>query len=138
MALVIKKPTSTKTGRTTSKVPSTSNVARSVSAPPTFAVPFGKGSNTYPVLQTLAADRVSLYLKLANLIRSVIDSGKPSELTKMRSYLRGVMQPSSADRCNRDLNILKKYLEEYATSRNPDTLLGILSNTDGFLKSKKV
>ncbi|AEH21909.1 VHS1096 protein [Vibrio phage 1] len=69
------------------------------------------------------------------LMLSMIESGKPSEQKKMRSFLRGFLQPSGNDKLQHEIKALEGMFEEYVEGGNPDHLLAAFAKTDIALKA---
>lgn len=83
-----------------------------------------------PLFSAIIKDRVSLYLKVAMLLRSSIHSGKPSEIKKMRSYLKGLLQPNSADKSGKDLQLIANLFDAAMEENDPHLILNALEATD--------
>lgn len=86
-------------------------------------------------LSNLVAFNISSYHKIKMLMLSVVESGKPSEQNKMRSFLRGFLQPTGNDKLQHEVKVLESMFEEYVEDGNPEHLLASFAKTDISLKA---
>ncbi|UOX39986.1 coil containing protein [Vibrio phage V-YDF132] len=97
----------------------------------------GKPSTQSKALVTLATERVSLFHKLRMMLVSVIESGNMQEEKKMRSYLRGVLQPDKTDKCQNNLRTLSNLFDAYTESGDAKLVTDVLDDTMKYLETKK-
>ncbi|QHJ74587.1 hypothetical protein VH22019_00023 [Vibrio phage VH2_2019] len=113
----------------------TAVVAKGKTAPQ--SIPKVKIKAGVKALRVLPIDRVSLYRKLNMLLRSVIESNNAQEERKMRSYLRGVLQPENVDKSQKDIRTLSNLFDAYTESGDAHLVLDVLDDTDSYLQEAR-
>ncbi|QNJ59215.1 coil containing protein [Vibrio phage vB_ValS_PJ32] len=87
------------------------------------------------VLKELINFNVSSYHKIKMLMISAVESGKPSEQKKMRSFLRGFSQPKGNEKLEKELMNLEILFDNYTYDGNPDYVIAAFAASDLMLKS---
>ncbi|AUR95923.1 coil containing protein [Vibrio phage 1.215.B._10N.222.54.F7] len=95
----------------------------------------GVNIDNAPVLEQLVKFSISSYKKLKMLMLSSIESGKPSEQTKMLSYFRGFCQVKDHKALDEELARLEKLYGEYRNEGDPEPVIACFKKTDEYIKT---